>query len=176
VVSIDHNEPEIHNLFRGYKDAFNHATRAVAAAAEAGLFVAVSVCITRKNANYAFVLNHMEMCHRIGADYVQWLEPRAEGHYRNMDVLLGNDSITFLEKMYESLNHDPEYAAFPPVVYHGYHQRRIGCQSGGKFSFYVDAAGMVHSCPFCHSYDFKVTDWLKEPLAERRLVSACEAF
>lgn len=176
VVSIDHYDPEIHNLFRGHSDAFASASRAVAASAAAGLFTAISVCITRSNANCNFVMKHIEMCYRLGADYVQWLEPRAEGHYRHQDVMLGKESISLLENMFETLNHQPEYEHLPTIVYHGYHQRRIGCQSGGKFSFYVDAAGMVHSCPFCHSHDFKVTDWLKQPLAERGLVTACTAF
>jgi MoaA/NifB/PqqE/SkfB family radical SAM enzyme len=176
VVSIDHYDPEMHNLFRGHPDAFAHASRAVAASAAAGLFTAVSVCITRSNANRDFLMKQMEMCYNLGADYVQWLEPRAEGHYRDMEVMLGKESIALLENLFETLNHDPEYEHLPTIVYHGYHQRRIGCQSGGKFSFYVDAAGMVHSCPFCHSHDFKVKDWLKEPLAARRMVTACEAF
>jgi MoaA/NifB/PqqE/SkfB family radical SAM enzyme len=176
VVSIDHYNPEIHNLFRGHSDAFAQASMAVAASAAAGLFTAVSVCITRSNANRNFVMKHTEMCYRLGADYVQWLEPRAEGHYRNRDVMLGKESISLLEDMFETLNHHPDYEHLPTIVYHGYHQRRIGCQSGGKFSFYVDAAGMVHSCPFCHSHDFKVTDWLKQPLAERGMVTACKAF
>lgn len=176
VVSIDHYDPEIHNLFRGHTEAFAHASKAVAASAAAGLFTAVSVCITRTNANRNFVMKHIEMCYHLGADYVQWLEPRAEGHYRDQDVMLGKESILLLENLFEILNHNPEYEHLPTVVYHGYHQRRIGCQSGGKFSFYVDAAGMVHSCPFCHSHDFKVTDWLKQPLAERGLVTGCMAF
>lgn len=176
VVSIDHHDPEMHNLFRGHTDAFEHASKAVAASAAAGLFTAVSVCITRSNSNRNFVMKHLEMCYRLGADYVQWLEPRAEGHYRMQDMMLGKEGMELLDNLFETLNHDPVYAHMPTIVYHGYHQRRIGCQSGGKFSFYVDAAGMVHSCPFCHSHDFKVTDWLKQPLAERGLVTACTAF
>jgi MoaA/NifB/PqqE/SkfB family radical SAM enzyme len=176
VVSIDHHEPEVHNLFRGHPQAFTHASRAVAAASAAGLFTAVSVCITRQNATRDFIMKHLEMCYCLGADYVQWLEPRAEGHYRGRDVMLGKESIALLENMFETLNHDPAFEYLPTIVYHGYHQRRIGCQSGGKFSFYVDAAGMVHSCPFCQSHDFKVTEWLKKPVAERALVTACTAF
>jgi MoaA/NifB/PqqE/SkfB family radical SAM enzyme len=176
VISIDHHDAGLHNLFRGHAEAYFHATRAAAASSAAGLFTAVSVCITRGNANRDFVIKHMEMCYRLGADYVQWLEPRAEGQYRGKDVMLGEKNIALLENMYETLNHDPVFAYLPTVVYHGYHQRRIGCQSGGKFSFYVDAAGMVHSCPFCHSHDFKVRDWLNEPVEERALITACSAF
>lgn len=176
VVSIDHHDPELHNLFRGHAGAFAHASKAVSAAASAGLFTAVSVCITRENANREFIIRHMKMCYGLGADYVQWLEPRAEGHYRGKDVMLGKESIALLENMFETLNHDPAYEYLPTVVYHGYHQRRIGCQSGGRFSFYVDAAGLVHSCPFCHSHDFKITDWLIQPVAQRGLVTACSEF
>jgi MoaA/NifB/PqqE/SkfB family radical SAM enzyme len=176
VISIDHHDAELHNLFRGHHEAFAHATRAVAASSAAGLFTAVSVCFTRQNVTIDFAMKHMEMCYHLGADYVQWLEPRAEGHYRGKEVMLEKENIALLENLFEALNHDPAYAHLPTVVYHGYHQRRIGCQSGGKFSFYIDAAGMVHSCPFCHSHDFKVADWLKEPPGVRGMVTACSAF
>ncbi len=175
-VSIDHYLPEVHNLFRGHPHAFEQAAQAVSAAARAGLFVAVSICITRENANLDFVLQHARLCKNLGADYVQWLEPRAEGHYRHKDVMLDAGHISLLEHLFETLNHDPAYADYPTIIYHGYHQRRVGCQSGGKFSFYVDSAGTVHSCPFCHSHDFKVTDWIKEPVGLRRPVTGCAAF
>ncbi len=176
VVSIDHYQEEVHNRFRGHRDAFAQATKAALAAGEAGLSVAVSVCVTRENANREFLLKHAGLASHLGADFVQWLEPRAVGHYHNKEVLLDAYQIDLMEKLYEELNHDPENLEFPPIIYHGYHQRRVGCLSGGKISFYVDAVGMVHSCPFCHSADFKITDWLEMPKIGGKEITACKLY
>jgi MoaA/NifB/PqqE/SkfB family radical SAM enzyme len=176
VVSLDHHDPRINNKFRGHKDAFGHALRAAKATVDAGLTLAVSVCITRENANRGFLVAHTSLCEKLGADFIQWLEPRAEGHYRNQEVLLLPDHIRVLEDLFVEFNHDPKNNHFPPIMYHGYHQRRVGCMSGGKFSFYVDAVGMVHSCPFCHSNDFMITDWLEMPKIGRKEVTACKEF
>ncbi|MCS4434252.1 radical SAM protein [Aquiflexum gelatinilyticum] len=176
VISLDHHDPEINNKFRGHKDAFGHAVRAAEATVKAGLSLAISVCVTRENANREFLMNHTTLCESLGADFIQWLEPRAEGHFRDKEVMLQPDQITILEELFVEFNHDPKNNHFPPVMYHGYHQRRVGCMSGGKFSFYVDALGMVHSCPFCHSSDFKITDWLEIPKIGRKEITACKEF
>jgi len=176
VVSLDHHNPSINNTFRGHKDAFGHATRAAKATVNAGLTLAVSVCVTRENASNAFLTAHATLCESLGADFIQWLEPRAEGHFRDKEVMLKPDQIAILEDLYVSFNHDPKNNHFPPIMYHGYHQRRVGCMSGGKFSFYVDAVGIVHSCPFCHSNDFKITDWLEMPKIGRKEITPCKDF
>lgn len=176
VVSLDHYDPKINNKFRGYKDAFGHAIRAAKASVNAGLTLAISVCVTRENTTDEFLTAHATLCESLGADFIQWLEPRAEGHYRNKEVMLQSDQVGILEDLYVSLNHDPKNNHFPLVIYHGYHQRRVGCMSGGKFSFYVNALGMVHSCPFCHSNDFKISDWLEMPKIGRKEVTPCKVF
>jgi MoaA/NifB/PqqE/SkfB family radical SAM enzyme len=176
VVSLDHHDAEINNNFRGHKDAFIHAIDAAKATVKAGLTLAISVCVTRENANREFLMKHTSLCKSLEAHFIQWLEPRAEGHYRDKEVMLQPEQICVLEELFVELNHDPKNNHFPPVMYHGYHQRRIGCMSGGKFSFYVDALGMVHSCPFCHSNDFKITDWLEMPKIGRKEITACTSF
>ncbi|RPA70360.1 radical SAM protein [Cyclobacteriaceae bacterium YHN15] len=176
IVSIDHYKPLVHNKFRGHKDAFLHGVKAAISAGNAGLLVAISVCITKENINKEFLMKYMGMARELGVDFVQWLEPKAEGHYRNKDVELNKDQIQIMEEVFEELSHNPELRDFPPVMYYGYYQRRVGCFSGGKSSFYVDAVGMVHSCPFCHSADFKITDWLEMPSISRKEVSKCELY
>jgi MoaA/NifB/PqqE/SkfB family radical SAM enzyme len=176
IVSIDHFKPLAHNRFRGHKDAFFHGVKAVISAGNAGLLVALSVCVTKENANKEFLMNYMIMARELGADFVQWLEPKAEGHFRNKDVELSDEHIKILEEVYEDFGHNPALREFPPVMYYGYYQRRVGCFSGGKSSFYVDAVGMVHSCPFCHSADFQITDWLAMPAIGGKEVSKCNQY
>jgi MoaA/NifB/PqqE/SkfB family radical SAM enzyme len=176
VISLDHYDAESHNVFRGHRQAFQYATEAAAHAGNAGLVVAFSVCFTRVTANRQFAEQYMALARNMGADFVQWLEPVPQGHYRNKDVVLTAAQIEQLEQLFLAYNHDNEWAAYPPVVYHGYHQRREGCLSGGRLNVYIDAAGMVHSCPFCHSADFPVIEWLAQPLAKRKPVTACQVF
>ena len=176
VVSIDHYNPSAHNKFRGHKDAFTHGVKAAISAGKAGLLVAISVCVTKENANRLFLMNYMELSLKLGADFVQWLEPKAQGHYRNKDVEMNESDIRLMEEVYEELCHNSQYRKFPPIMYYGYYQRRIGCFSAGRSSFYVDSVGMVHSCPFCHSADFKITDWLEMPSIEKKQITKCELY
>lgn len=176
VISLDHYEPDLHNQFRGYKGAFDHAIKGIHAANSAGLFVALSVCLTKFTANRYFLYRYAALANELEVDFIQWLEPKAEGHYRGKDVLLSEGHISILEEVYEELNNSKEHQKAPQVLYHGYYQRRLGCLSGGKYSLYIDARGMVHSCPFCHSGDFHIMDMLNMPVIGKGKVTKCESY
>ena len=176
LVSLDHYAPELHNHFRGVKEAFRFARHAVRSANEAGLMVALSVCVTKENANWDFLTAYMKLAYEWRVDFVQWLEPKQEGKYKNMDVLLGPAHIQALEEAFLTFNHSGKFRSHPLVIYHGYYQRRIGCLSAGRSSFYIDSRGMVHSCPFCHSGDFHVKDWLLEGKASGADIQECKDY
>jgi MoaA/NifB/PqqE/SkfB family radical SAM enzyme len=155
VVSIDHYIPELHNLFRGQANAFDGATSAVAAAQKAGLVTAISVCATKVFLDGGHLLPYMDFANGLGVQFVQVLEPRKVGHYADKEVLLEEHHIRLLEESFTQLNHAPQYSRYPTVLYHGYHQRRVGCFSGSR-SVYVDSAGDVHACPFCHTKSYNI--------------------
>lgn len=155
VVSIDHYVPESHNFFRGRMDAFDGAVTAVAAAKKAGLVTAISVCATKAFLDGGHLLPYMAFARDLGVQFVQVLEPRQVGHYANKEVLLDDRHLAFLEETFTRFNHSPQYKAFPTMLYHGYHQRRVGCFSGSR-SVYVDSAGDVHACPFCHTRSYNI--------------------
>lgn len=155
VVSIDHYQPERHNLFRGRPDAFAGAVQAVAAAREAGLVTAISVCATRVFLNDGHLVPYMDFARSLGVQFVQVLEPRQVGHYANKEVLLDGHHISLLEETFTRFNHAPSSRHYPTLVYHGYHQRRVGCFSGSR-SVYIDSAGDVHACPFCHTKSYNI--------------------
>ncbi len=155
VVSIDHYLPEMHNLFRGRTNAFEGAVNAVKAAREAGLVTAISVCATKAFLNGGHLVPYMDFAKSLGVQFVQVLEPRAVGHYAGKEVLLDKAHIDLLEKTFTQFNHAPAYRAYPTMVYHGYHQRRVGCFSGSR-SVYIDSAGDVHACPFCHTKSYNI--------------------
>jgi MoaA/NifB/PqqE/SkfB family radical SAM enzyme len=160
VVSIDHYIPELHNIFRGNKDAFNHAVAAVAAVKNAGLVSAMSVCVTKAFIDGGHLLPYLEFAHSLGVHFVQLLEPRAIGHYNGANVLLEEKHIVQLEKFFKAVNHSKEYRDYPIIQYHGYHQRRVGCFAGSR-SVYIDSAGDVHSCPFCHTSSYNILDVIR---------------
>jgi MoaA/NifB/PqqE/SkfB family radical SAM enzyme len=160
VVSIDHYIPELHNMFRGNKSSFELATNAVKAAKQAGLVTSVSVCATKHFIDGGHLLPYMEFSKSIGVQFVQVLEPRSVGHYEGQNVLLEERHIIELEKTFKTINHSSQYQNYPTMLYHGYHQRRVGCFSGSR-SVYVDSAGDVHACPFCHTKSYNIIELIR---------------
>jgi MoaA/NifB/PqqE/SkfB family radical SAM enzyme len=160
VVSIDHYIPELHNIFRGHADAFDHATRAVRATTQAGLVTAMSVCATKQFIEGGHLQPYLDFAKDLGVQFVQVLEPKNIGHYEGKNVLLEEKHIQILEEFFKKINHSPEYKSYPTLMYHGYHQRRVGCFSGSR-SVYIDSAGDVHACPFCHTKAYNIIDWVR---------------
>lgn len=176
VVSIDHYIPELHNMFRGNKTAFEGAVNAVKYAREAGLVTSVSVCATKAFIDGGHVIPYIEFARNIGVQFVQMLEPRSIGHYEGKNVLLEEKHIKFLEETFTTVNHAAAYKEYPTLLYHGYHQRRVGCFSGSR-SVYIDSAGDVHACPFCHTKSYNIIDWIrsnKQELPDKE--NACPLF
>lgn len=155
VVSIDHHIPQVHNLFRGNNNSFELAVNAVATARLAGMVTSVSVCATKKFIDDGHLMPYMEFANNLGVHFVQVLEPREVGHYEGKNVLLNEKHIAELEQAFKLINHSPVYKNYPTMLYHGYHQRRVGCFSGSR-SVYVDSAGDVHACPFCHTKSYNI--------------------
>ncbi len=160
VVSIDHYIPELHNMFRGSTTAFAGAVNAVRAAKQAGLVISLSVCATKNFIDAGHLLPYMDFAKDLGVQFVQVLEPRSIGHYEGQNVLLEEKHIASLEQLFKDLNHSPEYRDYPTMMYHGFHQRRVGCFSGSR-SVYVDSAGDVHACPFCHNKSYNIIDIIR---------------
>jgi MoaA/NifB/PqqE/SkfB family radical SAM enzyme len=160
VVSIDHYIPELHNKFRGSGTAFEGAVSAIRAAKHSGLVTSVSVCATKDFIDAGHLLPYMEFAKDLGVQFVQVLEPRSVGHYEGQNVLLEEIHIAKLEHLFKELNHSPEYQDYPTMMYHGFHQRRVGCFSGSR-SVYVDSAGDVHACPFCHNKSYNIIDLVR---------------
>lgn len=155
VVSIDHYIPELHNMFRGNPTAFDVAVNAIAAARQVGMVTSLSVCATKTFIDGGHLLPYMDFAKNLGVQFVQVLEPRSVGHYEGKNVLLDEKHITELEQTFKLVNHAARYKNYPTMLYHGYHQRRVGCFSGSR-SVYVDSAGDVHACPFCHTKSYNI--------------------
>lgn len=160
-VSVDHFDPALHNRFRGFKDAFYWAETAVKNALGQGFVVSLNLCITREFATRENLKAYMEMARKMGVAFVQFLEPKAVGHFKGKDVLLLPEQLALVEEIYTEYNFSSKYLSYPIITYHGYYQRRHGCFSGGYKGFYVDTDGDINPCPFCQK---KLGNLLKEDL------------
>ena len=148
-ISIDHFDPALHNRFRGFKDAFSWAETAIKNALEQEFVVSLSVCITREFATRKNLMAYMGMARKMGVAFVQFLEPKAVGHFSGKDVLLLPEHLEIVEEIYTEFNFSSRYLSYPIITYHGYYQRRHGCFSGGYKGLYVDTDGDLNPCPFC---------------------------
>ena len=158
VISLDHFNPELHNTFRHYKDAYYWVEEAVKNANNNNLITALSLCTTKAFISKGNLMAYMELAKKLKVSFVQFLEPKAVGHYANKDVFLNQEQIEILEHFFRKMNFTKQYSSYPIITYHGYYQRRQGCLSAGKKGMYIDTDGDMNACPFCHNKTGNVLD------------------
>jgi MoaA/NifB/PqqE/SkfB family radical SAM enzyme len=148
-VSLDHYDPDKHNMFRGSENSFEWVIKAVENAHKVGLMVVILLCPTKEFTTYNNLIRYANLVKKLGAAFILLIEPRSVGRFAGKDVALTSEQELILEKFYLKMNYSPEFADMPAVSYHGYHQRRIGCFGSGSRYLYVDTDGDIHICPFC---------------------------
>ncbi len=158
VISLDHFIPEKQNNFRHFKDAYYWAEEAVKNANNNNLITALSLCTTKEFISEVNLMAYMDLAKKLKVSFVQFLEPKAVGHYANKDVTLTPEQIGILEKFFNKMNFTSSYSDYPIIIYHGYYQRRQGCLSAGKKGMYIDTDGDMNPCPFCHNKTGNVLD------------------
>jgi len=151
VISMDHFDPDIHNLFRGSNKSFEWVQAAVRNSIEAHLVTALSVCLSKSFVTESNLMAYADLAKKMGVSFIQILEPRAVGHYSGKDVSLDESHEKILEDFYLKMNFKKKYKKYPIVCYHGYYQRKTGCFGSANRSLYVDTDGDLHACPFCQS-------------------------
>ena len=124
------------------------------------LVIALTICATKAFITWDNLLQYAELAKHLKVPFIQLLEPKGVGHYEGKDIFLDDNQIKLLEQFFLTLNFDPAYKDYPIIIYHGYHQRRVGCLSGGNRNLYIDSEGYVNACPFCHTQNFNVKDAL----------------
>ncbi|MEP1032522.1 radical SAM protein [Ekhidna sp.] len=149
MVSLDHYDEESHDHFRGYSGSYQHAINALKSAKKVGLATTMALCATKEFTTHENLETYLELAKAIGVCFVQLIEPRASGRYKDQDVLLPSSQTELLESFYLTYNSEPKFKEYPIINYLGYHQRRVGCFGGGDRFFYIDTDGDAHLCPFC---------------------------
>jgi len=160
VISLDHHDGEMHNAFRGFKNSYEDVLSAIHHAQDQNLLITLSLCVTKNFICWDNLMKYAELAKNLGVAFIQLLEPKAVGHYKDKDVFLTEDDFKLLEKFYLELNFSPKNKEYPVLLYHGYYQRRIGCLSGGNRTLYIDSKGYVNACPFCHTRNFNIKEGL----------------
>ena len=176
MVSLDHYIPEKHNEFRGFKEAYYWVENGVQNAINNNLVAALSICVTRDFVNFENLMCYLELAQKMGVSFIQILEPRAVGHYKDSDVDLTEDQIKLLDDFYLEMNYNPKYKDFPLISYHGYHQRKMGCYGSGNRSMYVDTDGDLNACPFCQKKTGNILDENFSESLENLQSSGCQKF
>jgi MoaA/NifB/PqqE/SkfB family radical SAM enzyme len=148
-VSLDHWIAHLHNDFRGKKNAFEWAEKAVSNARANNLVVCLSLCATQDFITQNNLIQYAELAKEWGVSFIQLLEPKAVGHYADKNVSISDKQIKLLEDFFTEYNYNQSYINYPLIVYHGFYSRRVACGGGGKHYVYVDTDGDVHNCPFC---------------------------
>ncbi|WP_205503360.1 radical SAM protein [Rufibacter psychrotolerans] len=148
-ISLDHIIPERHNQFRGFGQAYQWVEEAALNARQARLVVALSLCATKAFVTRENLMHYARLAKRLGAAFIQVLEPKKVGRYAGEQVGLPVAQQQLLEEFYTNLNYRAAYQDLPMVVYYDLQRRRAGCAASADRHVYVDTDGQVHACPFC---------------------------
>lgn len=148
-VSLDHWDAQAHNRFRGSRHAWAAVERAAAAAHDAGLVLCLTLCPTGDMTEDDNLDRYAQTAARLGASFIQILEPRPVGHFEGRDVALSAAQRGALERFFTGTNFARGNRRMPIVVYPDLASRHVGCVGAGRRYAYVDTAGELHACPFC---------------------------
>ncbi len=176
VISLDHWDPERHDAFRGRIGTFGRAVDAAHIARESGLEIALSLCPTRVFLSREENLwRYAELALDLGAGFVQVVEPKAAGHFKNQDVELDEPALARLEVFYQASQFDPRSRDLPVFSMPDLMSRRLGCLGRGQRYLYMDTDGSIHACPFCRGDAGSILTEDLGVLVERLRFSACPA-
>jgi MoaA/NifB/PqqE/SkfB family radical SAM enzyme len=144
VVSLDHFIPELHDRIRGRIGAFEEAVMALEHANQSGLVCALSLCPSDEIAASAHFRQYLALARRLGAAFVQIIEPQLAGRNQTGAISLSDAGRQSLEALCV------QYAAagYPIISYPDAFKRKYGCV-GGKRYVYYDTQGVRRACPFC---------------------------
>lgn len=175
-ISLDHWQPERHDSFRGKKGSFDWVVQAARHVVHSKMLLCLSICATNDFISETNLYNYLELAKKLGASFIQILEPKAVGHYAGMQVALSKDKMQLLENFYIQTNFNPDFKEYPGIIYHGFYSKRMGCSGAGKDYLYVDMNGFAHNCPFSEKKLFNVlTEQVKEKVLQMKSIG-CNNF
>ncbi len=149
IISLDHFRASDHNQFRRNPLAYGWAIDATSATVKASMPVTLSLCATRDFISMDNLLSYAALAKDLGVTFIQLLEPKATGFYKNKDVILHRPQKLILEEFYWKMNFEPQYRYWPIVNYFEFHKQAINCGGAGDRFLYINSKGHIQACPFC---------------------------
>jgi len=150
-LSLDHWDAASHDRFRGFEGAYGWVESGAEHARRSGLVVTLSLCPTRAFVSRDNLDRYADAARRLGASFIQILEPKAVGRYAGAEVALTTPQQRLLEEFADRLNTDSRYRDFPAVAYADFTKRSTTCHGAGDRYIYIDTDGSLHPCPFCRA-------------------------
>jgi MoaA/NifB/PqqE/SkfB family radical SAM enzyme len=175
-ISLDHWDPEEHNAFRGNQQSFKWVAEAAHNTIRAGMLLAFSLCARENFIREENLMKYLELAKEMKASFIQVLEPRKAGRYRDEEVALSASSLKLLSDFYNRVNNECSYRSYPSIIYHGHYQRSEGCLGAANRYFYIDSAGNAHACPFCRESAGNVFEEDMDTILFRLRERGCHAF
>ena len=148
IFSLDHWDAAEHDRFRGHPGAFDAAVGGSVAAHAVGLAVGLALVPTRSFLGPDALARYRELAERLGAGFLQLLEPKAVGRYEGETVELSAEQQRLLEAFAHATTFEAEHRRAPIVTHPDATRRASGCLGADRY-VYVDTRGALHSCPFC---------------------------
>jgi len=135
--------------FRNFEQSFESAHHAASNAKRAGMVTALSLCTTKEYTTHENITTYIAMARKLGVSFIQFLEPRAVGHYEGKDVKLSMEQKQVLDELFLEINASPLHQQDPIIIHHEFYKSTLGCRGAGNGTFYIDPLGEIHACPFC---------------------------
>jgi len=172
-ISLDHWDGDMHDTFRGMPGSYTWIEKACKNIINEGLVLALTLCATKAFTSEKNLWKYAELAKKLGANFVQILEPKAVGHYAGKNVDLSYDQQLIIEKFFLKINGKEVFNDFPIFQYPAHHQRKIGCFGSGDMYMYVDSNGDAHACPFCQTASGNCISESIENTIEKMQVKGC---
>lgn len=173
-IGLDHHDASLHNKFRRSEKAFEWAMSGAKNAVDNGLVLTFTICLTRDFSTKENLYKYLELAKKMGASFVQMLEPRSVGNYEGQEVFLLPEQSTAVDEFFLKVNREPEFKDMPIVLYPGYHQRRTGCTAAGNKYLYIDTDGYMSSCPFCRNSKTHILNPNHEESIDQLKMEGCD--
>ena len=174
-ISLDHWDENMHDSFRGTPGSFAWVEKACKNTKEEGLVLALTLCATKAFTSKKNLWKYADFAKKLGANFVQILEPKAVGHYRGKNVDLSFEQQLMIESFFLDVNGKKENKDYPIFQYPAHHQRKVGCFGAGDMYMYVDSNGSAHACPFCQTTSGNCIDESIDDTIEKIQKKGCPA-
>ena len=174
-ISLDHWDEKMHDTFRGMPGSYAWVEKACKNTKEEGLVLALTLCATKAFTSKKNLWKYADFAKKLGANFVQILEPKAVGHYRGKNVDLSFEQQLMIENFFLDVNGKKEHKDYPIFQYPAHHQRKVGCFGAGDMYMYVDSNGSAHACPFCQTTSGNCIDESIDNTIEKIQKKGCPA-